>query len=133
MRSLMIWSVALGGAVGSVARYVLGTLIQRSSGTIFPVWTLVINVSGSLILGFLMRYLVEGVSVSPETRVLLTTGLIGGYTTFSTFSYETATFIEQGDWRRSTLYIALSVGLSLAGTFGGIAIARAVIARSRGV
>jgi CrcB protein len=128
----MIWSVAIGGAMGSVARFLLSGLIQRSSGTIFPIWTLVINVTGSLLLGFLMRYLIDGVSVSAEMRVLLTAGFCGGYTTFSTFSYETVSLIEQGDWGRSALYVTLSVVLSILGTFAGVAIAKELIARLRG-
>lgn len=127
----MIWAVAIGGAVGSVARFLIGGMIQRSSGSTFPVWTLVINVSGSILLGFLMRYLVDGVPASPETRALLTAGFCGGYTTFSTFSYETIALIEQGDWQRSALYVTLSVGLSLLGTFAGVAMARELIGHLR--
>ena len=128
----MIWSVAIGGAVGSVARYLLSGVIQRSSGTTFPVWTLVINFTGSILLGFLMRYLIDGAPASAETRALLTAGFCGGYTTFSTFSYETASLIEQGDWGRSALYVSLSVGLSLLGTFAGMGLARELISRMRG-
>lgn len=124
----MIWSVALGGAVGSVARYLLSSLLQRISATTFPVWTFFVNLTGSILLGFLMHYLVEGAQVSAETRALLTTGFCGGYTTFSTFSYETASLFEQGDLKRGVAYIALSVGVSLLGTFAGIGLARELIA-----
>ena len=125
----MIWAVAIGGAVGSVGRYLLSAVLQRWSATTFPVWTLVINVAGSFLLGFLMRYLVQGVTVTAETRALLTTGFCGGFTTFSTFSYETMSLVEQGDWRRGALYVGLSVGVSLLGAFAGIGTARELIAR----
>lgn len=128
----MIWSVAIGGALGSVARFLLSGVMQRSSGTGFPFWTLLINVSGSIVLGFLMRYLVDGVPVAAETRALLTTGFCGGYTTFSTFSYETAALLEQGDWRRGSLYVLASVTFSLLGAFTGIGLARGLIAMQRG-
>lgn len=128
----MIWSVAIGGAIGSVARYLLSGLIQRSSGTTFPLGTLLINVSGSILLGFLMRYFMDGVPVSAETRALLTAGFCGGYTTFSTFSFEAVSLMEQGDWSRSAVYVSLSVGLSLLGTFAGMGLARAVLERMRG-
>jgi len=128
----MIWSVAIGGAIGSVARFLLAGVMQRFSSTGFPVWTLVINVTGSILLGFLMRYLVDGVPVAVEVRALLTTGFCGGYTTFSTFSYETVALIEQGDWRRSTVYVVASVTLSVLGAFAGISLARGLIAMQRG-
>jgi CrcB protein len=128
----MIWSVAIGGAIGSVARFLLAGVMQRFSGTGFPVWTLVINVTGSILLGFLMQYFIEGVPVAVEVRAFLTTGFCGGYTTFSTFSYETVALIEQGDWRRGSLYVVASVTLSLIGAFAGIGLARGLVAMQRG-
>ena len=128
----MIWSVAIGGAVGSVARVLLAGFLQRFSGSGFPYWTLVINVTGSILLGFLMRYLVDGVPVSLEVRALLTAGFCGGFTTFSTFSYETAMLIEHGDWRRGSVYVALSVAMSIGGTFAGIGLARQLLTTHRG-
>lgn len=123
----MIWAVAIGSAAGGMARYLLGGVMQRVSGTTFPASTLIVNVTGSLALGFLMRYLGEGVAVSAEARALLTVGFCGGYTTFSTFSYETVTLFEQGDWRRGTLYVVASVILSLLAMWAGMALARTMI------
>jgi CrcB protein len=129
----VIWYVAAGSAAGGVARFLLSGVMQRaSSSSGFPFWTLVVNVTGSLLLGFLMRYFVDGVPVSPEVRAMLTTGFCGGYTTFSTFSYETAVLLEQGDIRRGTLYVLLSVMLSLLGAIAGIAMAREFLALRRG-
>jgi CrcB protein len=127
----VIWYVAFGGAAGSAARYALSGLMQRSAGTTFPVWTLVVNITGSVLLGFLMRYLADGV-VNAEARALLTVGFCGGYTTFSTFSYETVALVEQGDWRRGALYIGLSVVLSLLGALAGVGLARALIVFRQG-
>ena len=123
----MVWYVALGGAIGSVARYLVGLTVQSRSGLDFPVGTLLVNLTGCLLLGFLARYLLETSAVSPEVRALLTTGLCGGYTTFSTFSYETMTLIEDADWRRAALYVALSVFGALGATILGMAGARLLL------
>jgi fluoride exporter len=120
----LIWWVALGGAVGSVARYVVGVAVQGRSGLDFPIGTLLVNLTGCLLLGFLIRYTLGTPAVTPEVRALLTTGLCGGYTTFSTFSYETVALIEDGDWRRAALYVGLSVLGSILGVMLGIAGAR---------
>jgi CrcB protein len=130
-RAILFAYVAIGGAVGSGARYALTLLVQSRSDSTFPIATLLINISGSVFLGFLMRYGLEGTSVSPEVRLLLTTGFCGGYTTFSTFSYETARLLEDGEWSRGATYIAASVVVSLIGTFVGFALARALLAAQR--
>jgi fluoride exporter len=129
----LIWYVAAGGAIGSVARLLLTALIQTKSGSELPVGTLVINITGSLLLGVLIQYMLATPETSPEFRAFLTTGLCGGYTTFSTFSYETAALIQDGDYRRAALYVILSVGVSLVGTFAGFALAREVIALREGL
>ena len=122
------WYVAVGSAAGGVARFALSTLVQQRVGPNFPVGTLVVNISGSLLLGFLMRLGLGTDLISPETRVLLTTGFCGGYTTFSTFTYETMMLIEDGETMRAGLYIVLSVVLSLIGAWLGTAAARELIA-----
>jgi fluoride exporter len=104
----LIWYVALGGAVGSVARYLVGVAVQGRSGLEFPVGTVLINVTGRLLLGFLIRYALATPAITPEIRALLATGLCGGYTTFSTFSYETVALIEDGDWRRARAKFSVS-------------------------
>jgi CrcB protein len=125
----LVWYVAIGSAVGGVARLFLGGAIQQRAPGAFPVGTFVVNITGSLLLGFLMRYLLASPSVTAEMRAMLTTGFCGGYTTFSTFSYETLTLIESGDYRRASLYATLSVALALAGTFVGVYAAGEVLAR----
>jgi fluoride exporter len=124
----MYWYVALGAAVGGVARYALTAFLQQRAGPGFPIATLVINVSGSVLLGFLMRYALASGSVSPELRALLTTGFCGGYTTFSTFSYETILLFEDGEYGRAGLYVLLSVAIALAGTIAGMKAADQLLA-----
>ena len=122
------WAVAIGAALGGVARYSLGSAIQQRVGPTFPWGTLVINVSGSLLLGVLMRYALSTPSVSAELRAFLTTGFCGGYTTFSTYSYETATLLEDGQYGRASVYATASVLVALAATFAGFVLARELIA-----
>jgi CrcB protein len=93
----VLWYVMLGSAIGGGARYLLGPWVQQRAGAVFPVGTLVINVLGSLLVTFIFRYAMESAAVRPEVRIMLTTGLLGGFTTFSTFSYETVKLIEDGD------------------------------------
>lgn len=131
-RLVLIGYAALGGAIGTVARYLLTLAIQPRAGAGFPVATLLINVTGSILLGFLMRYGLESTTASPEVRLLLTTGFCGGYTTFSTFSYETARLIEDGEWHRGLAYITASVVFSLGGIFIGFALARGLLSAPRG-
>jgi CrcB protein len=123
----IVWAIAVGAAVGGLARYYLGMAIQQRTGVTFPWGTLVINVTGSLLLGFVIRYALA-VEVSVELRALLTTGFCGGYTTFSTFSYETAALLEDGQYERAGAYAFGSVLISLAATFCGFLLAREMIA-----
>lgn len=127
----LILAVAVGGSLGSVARFVVGTTIQERSGGVFPVGTLIVNISGSLLLGFLLEYALATPAISREARVLLTTGFVGGYTTFSTFSYETARLLQAGDYRRAGLYAFLSFFVSVAATFVGFVAARQLLALQR--
>jgi CrcB protein len=123
---MLFFGIAIGGAAGTLARYGLGLSAQRVSAS-FPYGTLLINVLGSFLLGLLMRWLLS-TSASPELRAALTVGFCGGFTTFSTFSYEAAMLIESGSWPRAAGYVAASVLLSLAATFAGFAAGRAIVA-----
>lgn len=122
------WAVAIGAALGGVARYYLASALQQRLGATFPWGTLVVNVSGSLLLGVLIRYALVTPSVSVEMRALLTTGFCGGYTTFSTYSYETATLLEDGQYGRAGAYALASVVVALGATFAGFVLARELIA-----
>jgi CrcB protein len=123
----MIFYVAIGSAIGGVSRYLLGGLVQRLADTTFPAGTLLINVTGSLLLGLIVRYAVETSTITPEIRALLTIGFCGGYTTFSTFSYEAVALLEDGQWSRAGFYVSASVLLSLFGTLVGFALARELV------
>jgi CrcB protein len=115
----LVWMVAIGGAIGSVGRYLVTLAVQSRVDSGFPAGTLLVNVTGAFLLGLIMRYSVQSFAITAEMRLLLTTGLCGGYTTFSAFSYESARMIEDGEWRTPLLYIVLSVILSLAAMFLG--------------
>jgi fluoride exporter len=127
----MIWLVALGGALGSVSRFLLGPALQRAFDATFPVGTLFINIMGSLILGFVMRLAIEGANVTPEARAFIAIGFCGGFTTFSTFSYETIRLLEDGEGGRALMYVLASVLLSLAAAFLGLVAARELLALRR--
>ena len=127
----MVLYIAIGSAVGGVARYLLASWVQSRFGAGFPVGTLLINVTGSFLLMVLLQLSLATPAVSAEMRALLTTGFCGGYTTFSTFSYETVRLIEDGDWRRAGWYVAASVVLSIAAAFAGVVAGRSVVAIGR--
>lgn len=124
----LFWAVAIGAAVGGVSRYYLSLALTERLGDAFPWGTLVINVTGSLLLGFLMRYAFASPGANAELRLLLVTGFCGGYTTFSTFSYETAQLLEDGEYARGAMYVGASVALALIGTFLGFAAANRLLA-----
>ncbi len=129
---MLIWYIALGSAMGGVSRYVVGTAIQQRFGLGFPVGTLIVNITGSLLLGFFIRVALGGTQISPEARIFLTTGFCGGYTTFSTFSYDTAVMFESGQIRRALIYVTLSIVLSVVATFAGFGLAQSALTfRSR--
>ena len=123
----MLWYIAVGSAIGGVSRFLFGGAVQRLAGSTFPIGTLVVNITGSFLLGAILRYGIDTPSLSPELRAMLTIGFCGGYTTFSTFSYETIALMEDGEWTRAAAYLTLSVLLSLAATFLGLVAARELV------
>ncbi len=118
--------LGLGGVAGTFARYALQGLVQPSGGT-FPWGTLVVNLVGALLLGFLMRYLLATGLVGPEARAGLTIGFCGAFTTMSSFSYETVALLSDGDYRRATLYLVGTVAGSLAAIAAGISVANRML------
>jgi CrcB protein len=127
----MLWYIALGSAIGGVGRYLLGGVIHRLSGGTFPIGTLIINITGSFLLGLIYRYSADSAAITPEVRAMLTIGVCGGYTTFSSFSYESVRLIEDGQAGRALAYVLLSVGLCLCGTFLGIVAGRELVGLRR--
>ena len=112
-------AVAAGGAVGCTARYGLTELIQLVWGRNFPVATLVINVLGSFLLGFLFFETLERLTMAPALRAAILTGGLGGFTTFSTFMVESMILVEDGRPSRAAIYVALSVVLGFAAAVAG--------------
>jgi CrcB protein len=126
----MILYVAIGSALGGAGRFMIGSLMERLLGSSFPAGTLFVNVSGSLLLGAITGSAMQTGALAPEVRALLVAGFCGGYTTFSTFSYETLVLLKHGDWPQAALYVTASVLLSVAGTFLGFALGHEVFAWS---
>lgn len=120
--------IAAGSAAGGVSRYLLTAFVQQRVGGTFPTGTLIVNITGAFVLGFIVRYTLATPSITPELRALLTIGFCGGYTTFSTYSFETVTLIEDAHYQRAFVYAGLSVLLALAGTFAGFVAARELLA-----
>jgi CrcB protein len=115
-----ILAIALGGALGSVARFLASTGIHALLGRDFPYGTFIVNLSGCLAMGFLFVLLTETFSNNAVLRAGILIGVLGGYTTFSTFSIETLNLIEQGELAKALAYVAGSVVLSLLGTWLGV-------------
>ena len=118
--------VMLGGAIGAALRFHLGGVTMRAFGPAFPWGTLIANVSGGLLMGLLAGTLARVGSANEPWRLLLGVGLLGGFTTFSSFSLETFGMIERGQYAIAAAYIAASVAGALAGLAGGILFLRAV-------
>jgi fluoride exporter len=116
--------VFLGGGTGAALRHGVNLLMARTVGTSFPFATLFENASGSLVMGALVAYFAFKGDVSQHWRLLLTTGLLGGYTTFSAFSLDAALLYERGELALAALYVAASVSLSIAGLFAGLWLVR---------
>jgi CrcB protein len=123
--------IALGGAVGSLLRYLIGGTIQRSSASGFPVGTMFVNVAGCFLIGIFVRFLLN-IQVSAELRALLVIGFCGGFTTFSTFSFETVGLIEGGEYARAATYVLGSAVLCIVATFAGMAAVSALAAAGNG-
>ena len=118
--------VGAGGFLGSIARFWLGSLIYSRFGTRFPYGTLVVNVTGCFAIGFIMIILTGRTEMSPAWRYLIPIGFIGGYTTFSTFSYETMMSFQEGAMLTGSLNILLSVIAGLIAVWLGMICGRAL-------
>jgi CrcB protein len=123
----MVLSIAAGGAIGSVLRHFAGVGALAFFGTAFPYGTLFVNVAGSFVMGVIVALFAHLGNPSQEMRAFLTVGLLGGFTTFSSFSLDAATLYERGQVGMAGLYIALSLILSLAAIFAGLFIVRSFV------
>src|SRR5690348_11443868 len=116
--------VFLGGGIGAALRHGVNLTPARLLGTAFPFATLFENVTGSFVMGVLAAYFAFKGDASQHWRLFFTTGILGGYTTFSAFSLDVALHYERGELALTALYILLSVGLAIGGFFGGLAVVR---------
>ena len=122
----LIIAVAAGGAIGSVARYLVGFGSGKLFGTAFPWGTLIINIVGSFLIGAFVETFALRWDLPQVWRVFLTVGICGGFTTFSTFSLDAYLLLDRGELWASAAYMAGSVVLSVAGLFAGLQLIRAI-------
>jgi CrcB protein len=120
---LKIFWIALFGAIGTLARYGLQGVVQVRMGSMFPYGTLLVNLSGCLLLGFIGQLTMNRIMISPDLRMAIAIGFFGGYTTFSSFGWETAKMLEDGEWLRATTYVFASVIAGLLLSVAGIRLA----------
>jgi CrcB protein len=124
----MLIPVAMGGALGSIARYVFAGQVTRLAGGAFPWGIMATNVLGSFVMGVLVEAFAQRWSVGAEMRAFLTVGVLGGFTTFSSFSLDSALLLQKGDHLAAAAYMIGSVILSVAALFAGLALVRTVLA-----
>ncbi len=123
---MILLSLAVGGVLGTLARYGLAGWVHGWAGAAFPWGTFAVNALGSLLLGLALRGS-EAAALSPEARALLTTGFCGAFTTFSTLSWETVALLQAGAWGRAAAYSLGSLGLGLAAVWAGLSLAPVVL------
>lgn len=115
-----ILSIGIGGAIGAVLRYCMGNILTKVLGSSFPYGTFCINIIGCFFMGLLMTIIVDKGLLSPTWRLFLCVGLLGGFTTFSSFSYEALTLLQEGNLLFALLYAGGSVCLGILAAFLGI-------------
>ena len=121
--------VCLGGAIGSGARYATSLWAASAIGTGFPFGTLLVNLGGSFLLGFLMHMAMATELLQPDLRLMLTTGVMGGFTTYSTFNYETTQYFREGAWAIGVANVTATVVGCLVAGLAGLALARVIFGR----
>ena len=119
--------ICLGGAVGTGARYLLGGVVARWAGPEFPYGTLLINVLGSFLIGVVQQVGLTSLLIPDTLRLVLAIGVMGGFTTYSSFSYETIRLLEAGSWLAASVYVVLTTALCLACCVAGLSLGRVLI------
>jgi len=119
--------IAAGGALGSVLRYLIGVITVRAWGGAFPYATLFVNIVGSMALGAVMFAATKSQVMPPMARLAIGTGLLGGFTTYSSFAYETLQFIQRGAWLAAIAYAAGTALAAVSAAGAGFVIAKAVL------
>jgi CrcB protein len=120
---LRLTLIAIFGAVGTLARYGLQGVVQIRTASTFPYGTLLVNLSGCFLLGLIGQFTLNRMVISPDWRVAIAVGFFGGYTTFSSFGWETAKMLESGEWAWATAYVGASVFVGLLLSVAGIHLA----------
>lgn len=121
-----IFFVGIGSFIGGSARYIISRIIQSYAILTFPLWTFVVNILGCLILGFLSGLNFGGNWLSPSTKLILTTGFCGGFTTFSTFMNESNTLLKDGNSLQFAIYIIASITVGLLAVVIGQQLAKSI-------
>jgi CrcB protein len=119
--------VFLGGGLGAALRHGVNIAAARTFGTVFPYGTLIINVLGSLAMGLIAEFFALKSGLPQHWRLFLTTGILGGFTTFSAFSLEAALLYERGQMAGAGIYVVASVVLAIGALFAGMAIVRLIV------
>ena len=116
--------IAIGGALGSIARYLVGSAVANRMGVRFPYGTFVINLTACVIIGFSLTLMSRRTEMNPAWRFLIPIGFVGAYSTFSTFEWETFTSLQTGAYLIAVLYVTLSCLLGLLAVWAGVLLAR---------
>lgn len=119
--------VAVGGAIGASLRHLVGLVTLRLFGPAFPWGTLTVNVIGSFVMGLLVELIARRLNASAELRLFLMTGVLGGFTTFSSFSLDTAAMWERGETALAAGYVATSVVIGIGALFAGLSVMRSLL------
>jgi len=121
--TLRLALIAIFGAAGTLARYGLQGVVQIRTASTFPLGTLLVNLTGCFLLGLIGQFTLNRMVISPDWRVAIAVGFFGGYTTFSSFGWETAKMLEAGEWAWATAYVGASVVAGLLLSVAGIRLA----------
>ncbi|HMH65058.1 MAG TPA: fluoride efflux transporter CrcB [Rhizomicrobium sp.] len=122
-----VFAVGVGGGIGALARYYIAALVQPA-GAAFNWGIFVVNISGGLLMGLIVEASALKLNLQPDVRAFLTVGILGGYTTFSTFSLDSVLLLQKGEYATAAAYIVGSVALSILALFAGLWIVRVIYA-----
>ncbi len=122
----MLLYVAVGGAIGATLRFLISSFIHSRVDSKFPLGTLAVNLIGAFLVGVMFAILVERLSIPPAARLMLITGIMGGFTTFSTFSYESFHLLQSGETLKFASYVLITNLIGIALTFAGYHLGRVI-------
>ena len=118
MNLTLLFAIGMGGFFGAISRFTIASYMQNLTGSLFPVGTLTVNVLGSFIIGFAAMFFDQ--VIEPEYKAFVVTGFLGALTTFSTFSWENVTMLQDGDYAKAAMNIVLNVVLTLTATLSAV-------------